>query len=400
MSSPQSSFKKVNEAFGIHGALSTEEDLASLKESYNSVLYLCPDTTEDCGCFDGGFAKLVSTFGTENVIALPVTMDLPAFRSDEVYHFMHALAAYEAFENAIETLRAPTIFICKTARRASAVVATYLGVRNRLSSKEVHEKSAEMGFTYLGSEPLRLWSSLVLSLKNQQNRLLFRQFFEKESSTYSYLLADAHTKDALLIDPVLETIERDAQYVRELGLSLRYCLNTHMHADHITGSGLLKKYFPDCKSVIAEAAGADADIKVNDGDRVVFGQRYLTMLATPGHTNGCLSFVLDDCSLVFTGDTLLIRGCGRTDFQQGSSVSLYESVHSKLFYLPKNCVVYPAHNYSGVTCSTIAEEMAFNPRLKIGTTIEQFQGIMAGLNLPNPAKIDIALPANLKDGVA
>jgi sulfur dioxygenase len=175
--------------------------------------------------------------------------------------------------------------------------------------------------------------------------LLFRQMFEKESCTYTYLVADPVTKSAILIDPVLETVDRDCKLVTDLGLNLEACLNTHCHADHTTGSGRIKTIFPECKSIIAEASEADADVKLQDMDEIRFGGRSIFAFATPGHTAGCMSFVMDDHSAVFTGDALLIRGCGRTDFQGGSAAQLYESVHTRIFTLPEACMVWPAHNY-------------------------------------------------------
>lgn len=201
----------------------------------------------------------------------------------------------------------------------------------------------------------------------------------------------------MLIDPVLETVERDCKLVTELGLTLAACLNTHCHADHITGSGKIKTIFPDCKSMIAAASTADADIKLEDMDEIQFGGRSLYAFSTPGHTEGCMTFVLDDHSMCFTGDTLLIRGCGRTDFQGGSASDLYDNVHSRIFVLPDDCTVYPAHNYAGVMSSSIIEEKTFNPRLT--KSKEEFIEIMNNLGLPYPKQIDRALPANLKCGV-
>lgn len=229
-----------------------------------------------------------------------------------------------------------------------------------------------------------------------QTNLILRQLFEKETSTYSYLLGDNITKEAILIDPVLETVDRDCQLINDLGLKLKFVVNTHVHADHITGSGLLKSKFPDCKSIISKISTADADIKIEDGNIINFGDRYIKCLSTPGHTEGCFSFVLDNLSIVFTGDALLIRGCGRTDFQGGSALNLYNSVHDKLLTLPENCIVYPAHDYKGFTSSTVYEEKKFNPRLS--KSKDEFIKIMDNLNLPYPKKIDTSVPANLKCG--
>lgn len=227
--------------------------------------------------------------------------------------------------------------------------------------------------------------------------LLFRQLFEKESCTYTYLLADTETKEAVLIDPVLETLDRDVNLVKELGLNLTVAVNTHCHADHITSTGLMKKRLLGLKSAICKHSGAQADIQVKDGDKITFGRHCLAVRETPGHTDGCMTLVTGDESMAFTGDALLIRGCGRTDFQQGCSKKLYESVHQKIFTLPDRCLIYPAHDYRGQTVSTVGEERKLNPRLT--KSLEEFVDIMNNLNLPKPNKIDIAVPANLVCGV-
>lgn len=226
--------------------------------------------------------------------------------------------------------------------------------------------------------------------------LLFRQLFEKESSTYTYLLADQASKECILIDPVVETAERDAKLIQELGLTLKFAVNTHLHADHVTGTGKLKELLPGSKSVISAVSGARADVKLADKEEVHFGSRHIKALATPGHTGGCMSFLLDDESMVFTGDTLLIRGCGRTDFQEGSPETLYASVHERLFTLNEACAVYPAHDYKGQTSSTIGEEKVHNPRLS--QDLATFKSIMDNLNLSYPKKIDVALPFNERCG--
>nr|XP_048683780.1 DNA repair protein XRCC1-like isoform X7 [Caretta caretta] len=176
----------------------------------------------------------------------------------------------------------------------------------------------------------------------------FEELFEPVSCTYTYLLADRKTKEAVLIDPVLETAKRDAELVRELGLNLLYAANTHCHADHITGTGLLKTMLPGCRSVISQDSGALADILLREGHALEFGAFALEARSTPGHTDGCLTYVLSDRTMAFTGDALLIRGCGRTDFQQGSPETLYRSVHEKIFTLPGDCLIYPAHDYTGI----------------------------------------------------
>ncbi len=226
--------------------------------------------------------------------------------------------------------------------------------------------------------------------------MIFRQLIDRPTCTYTYLLADQG--EAVLIDPVRDQIERDVQLLEELGLSLKFTLETHVHADHVTSGGLLRGRLGS-RSVVSAAGGAPcADRPVVHGDRVHFGGRYLEVRATPGHPDGCVSYVLDDQSRVFTGDTLLIRGCGRTDFQQGSPATLYQSVHSQIFSLPLECAVYPGHDYKGRTVSSVAEERSFNPRLRVSNTLAQFEEIMAELKLAYPKQIDVAVPANLKCG--
>ena len=226
-----------------------------------------------------------------------------------------------------------------------------------------------------------------------------KQLFDDDSSTFTYLLWDEATKDAILVDPVDIQVERDLAAVKELDLKLVYGVNTHAHADHITGTGILKQKVEGLKSIISESSGAQADIKISEGDRIVFGSRFIQVRATPGHTVGCLSYVADDQSFVLTGDTMLIQGCGRTDFQGGSAEDLYDSVHNKLFTLPETTVVYPAHDYKGRTESSIGDEIKNNPRLGGGKTKDDFVDIMANLNLAYPKKIDVAVPANMRCGV-
>jgi sulfur dioxygenase len=228
--------------------------------------------------------------------------------------------------------------------------------------------------------------------------MLFRQLFDPETSTYTYLLADPQTKEAVLIDPVKETVERDMQLLRELGLTLRFVLETHVHADHVTSAGILRERL-GAQTVVSRAGGAPcADVAVADGDVLRVGALALEVRQTPGHTDGCVTYVEHTRKLAFTGDALLIRGCGRTDFQQGNAHTLYRSVHDKLFTLPDDTAIYPAHDYKGRTMSTVGEEKALNPRLGGGLTEAQFVEIMAGLKLAAPKNIDEAVPANLQCG--
>jgi glyoxylase-like metal-dependent hydrolase (beta-lactamase superfamily II) len=229
--------------------------------------------------------------------------------------------------------------------------------------------------------------------------LVFRQLFDPTSSTYTYLLGCSVSKEALLIDPVFEQVRRDAALIGELGLTLAWTLDTHVHADHVTGAWLLKQRLGCRIALSAESGAAGADRLLQDGDRIEFGRRSLEVRATPGHTSGCVTYVLDDESMAFTGDCLLIRGSGRTDFQQGDPRALYRSVRSRIFALPEGCLLYPAHDYRGLTVSSVAEEKRFNPRLGGEVGESDYVGYMKNLDLPHPKKIDEAVPANLRCGV-
>ena len=228
--------------------------------------------------------------------------------------------------------------------------------------------------------------------------LIFRQLFDTQSSTYTYLLGDAPSGAAILIDPVFEQAPRDAALLRELGLKLAATLETHVHADHVTGAWLMKRKTGSAIALSAESGAQGADRYLAHGDRLAFGERWLEVRATPGHTHGCVTFVADDESMAFTGDCLLIRGCGRTDFQQGDPRAMYRSVKSQILSLPPSCLLYPAHDYRGLTVTSVAEERAFNPRLGGEIGEMDFVGYMQNLGLPHPKLIDIAVPANLRCG--
>lgn len=229
--------------------------------------------------------------------------------------------------------------------------------------------------------------------------MLFRQLFDLESSTYTYLLADEDTREAVIIDPVLEQVERDLTLLRELDLRLVYALDTHVHADHVTAVGTIRER-TGAKAVLSERAGVGcSDVYVKEGDRVRFGRHELEVRETPGHTSGCVTYVTGDHAMAFTGDALLVRGSGRTDFQQGDSRRLYRSVNEKIFSLPDGCLLYPAHDYKGRTVTSVGEEKEHNPRLGGGKTEAEFVDIMSKLQLAYPKKIDIAVPANLQCGL-
>ena len=228
--------------------------------------------------------------------------------------------------------------------------------------------------------------------------MIFRQLFDPQSSTYTYLLADSLTREAVLIDPVFEHARRDAALIGELGLKLLFTLETHVHADHVTGAWLLKRRLGSKIALSRDGGAQGADRVLADGDVIAFGMRTLEVRATPGHTSGCVSFVLDERSRVFTGDALLIRGCGRTDFQQGSAPLLYRSVRERIFSLPDDCLVYPGHDYRGVTASSVGEEKKYNPRLALAVGEADFTGYMTNLGLAHPKLMEVAVPANLRCG--
>jgi len=230
--------------------------------------------------------------------------------------------------------------------------------------------------------------------------LIFRQLIDPQSSTYTYLLADSTTREAVLIDPVFEQVRRDSALIQELGLRLRYTIDTHVHADHVTGAWMMKRRTGSEIAISAASGAQGADRYLNHGDRCEFRTRYLEVRATPGHTNGCISLALDDGTMMFTGDCLLIRGTGRTDFQQGDARTMYRAIHGQIFSQPDTCLLYPAHDYRGLTVTSVAEERRFNPRLGGELCEDDFVGYVTNLRLPHPKQIDVAVPANLKCGEA
>ena len=229
--------------------------------------------------------------------------------------------------------------------------------------------------------------------------MIFRQLFDKDTSTYTYLIADEKTKEAALIDSVREQADRDVKLIEDLGLSLKYAIETHVHADHVTGAGSLRQVLPSTQVVVHAASEADcADVLINDGDVLKVGDIEIKALYTPGHTNTCTSYQAGD--MLFTGDTLLIGGCGRTDFQAGNAAQLYDSIHGKLFSQPDSTKVYPGHDYNGLTMSTIGEEKANNPRLGNNKPKADFVSLMDGLKLDMPKRIKESVPGNMKCGLA
>ena len=222
--------------------------------------------------------------------------------------------------------------------------------------------------------------------------MLFRQLFDRESSTYTYLIADSNTGEASLVDPVLDHLERDLQLLKELNLTLKFCLETHIHADHITGTGKLRE-LTSCLGIVPVNAQANcADRFIEDNEVITLGNIEIKAIETLGHTDSHMAYLINE-DRVLTGDAMFIRGCGRTDFQGGNAGMLYDSVTKKLFTLSDDTLVYPGHDYHGQTVSTIGEEKQFNPRF-VGRDRSEFIEFMNNLNLPNPKKMMEAVPAN------
>lgn len=230
--------------------------------------------------------------------------------------------------------------------------------------------------------------------------MIFRQLFEPNSSAYTYLIACQRTREAALIDPVIETAGRDFQLLEELGLTLKYTIETHIHADHVTGAAWLRDRTGSKAAVPERSAAAHVDAPVREGVVIEVGDLVLEPLYTPGHTDDHHSYLLlsADGPRVFTGDALMIDGCGRTDFQNGDAATLYRSVHEKLFSLPHDTLVFPGHDYQQRRVSSVGQEKARNPRLGGDTSLEKFVAIMDSLNLPRPKQMDLAVPANRECG--
>lgn len=231
--------------------------------------------------------------------------------------------------------------------------------------------------------------------------MLFRQLFEPESSTYTYLLGCEHTGEAALIDPVLETVERDLALIQELGLRLAYTVDTHIHADHLTGARKIRDLVGSRIAAPKIDGLSCVDVGLEEGRELRVGELALHPLFTPGHTDGHHAYLIEQAGMgrVFTGDALLIDGCGRTDFQNGDTQALFRSVREKLFTLPDDTLVHPAHDYNGRFVSSIAQEKARNPRLGCDKSLEEFAEIMGNLNLPYPKRIDFAVPGNRECGI-
>lgn len=229
------------------------------------------------------------------------------------------------------------------------------------------------------------------------NQVNINQLIDKDTSTYTYILSDPATGEAVIIDSVEGQAERDLAFLKEHNLKLTLILETHMHADHVTGASLLRKHTGAKIGVCENTHASGNDLVLKDGDKLTFGKFNITCISTPGHTNGCMSYFCE--GYLFTGDTLMINGCGRTDFQEGSSENLFHSVREKLFKFPDATVVYPAHDYKGLTSTTIGEQKKSNPRIGLNISKDEFISIMANLKLSPPKNIEDNLPRNLKCGL-
>lgn len=228
--------------------------------------------------------------------------------------------------------------------------------------------------------------------------MIFKQLLDYETSTYTYVIADETTKEAVIIDPVFEHATRDEKLIVELWLSVKYFLDTHVHADHVTGSSRLKEIL-EWGAIwvgVQNKWVTHNDLFLEDGQILKVWNIEIKVIETPGHTNWCVSYLIDN--MIFTGDVILVRGSGRTDFQSGSNESMFESVRNKIFALPDATIIYPAHDYNGFTSSTVWEEKLHNPRLKLENSYEIFEEIMKNLKLPYPKKLNESLPANMKSG--
>ena len=326
------------------------------------------------------------------VIPFKPSKDLPAHALDELV-------------DCIARLPRPLMIQCTSANRAGTALLAFMAKRNGHTPGCVDLLAEDLKLDTVKPEAKAWLQSYLPSLGNKDGELLIercpevRQFFDPVSSTLTYLLACPTTKQAVLIDPVLQLKDRDLKFINDLGLHLKYVLNTHCHADHITSGGMIRKDLPHVQTIISKSSGAEADIHIQHGDKVDFGDLSLEVRASPGHTDGCVTYVLRTqiATFAFTGDTLLIRGCGRTDFQQGNSYTLHDSVHQQIFTLPDATFVCPGHDYKNRGVSTVQEEKMFNPRLM--KQPEEFAKFMENLGLPNPKQIDVAVPANMACGV-
>lgn len=371
------------------------EAVQEMAKKCKGWLYLNPDSDEHC------FLNDVICAGAEFKL-------LPFKPPEEVTE-----SRVQEVIDAMTDLPRPLMVQCSDANRAGVALLLWFAKERGYSAASAAQLAGELDLKFFTRcsrcGPMLDW--VMQQLSNGKDDLpvpghvdgkefVFHQVFDPETSTFTYLLGCSSSGEAVLIDPVLEQKGRDLALVDELGLKLKYVLNTHCHADHITSGGVIRKERAEVCTVISQTSGAKANIYTKHGDRIAFGRLALEVRATPGHTDGCASYLFRPSKgpcMIFTGDALLIRGCGRTDFQQGNAALLYKSVHEEIFSLPGDAMVYPGHDYKGRSASTVDEERKFNERLT--KTKEEFIAIMENLGLPYPKKIDTAVPANLVCGI-
>lgn len=329
----------------------------------------------------------------------PHLIQLIDLRTPELYHKCHipgailmGLAELKSYLHQQPELKRMHIAISNDLKIVSELEQIQMQYHNllRLQDPPTWEKQ---GYATTGCD-IALWIKQKGDLS--MDKIIFHQLYENQSSTYTYIVGDRSTGEVAIIDPVLETVERDLQFLNEMNYQLKYILDTHVHADHITGASELRRLTGAKTAVSQKASVTCVDIPLEDGQELLLGSQVIKVLATPGHTDGCMSFYF--VGRVFTGDSLMIRGCGRTDFQQGSSSALFESISQKLFTLPDATILCPGHDYRGFLSSTVGDEKRFNPRLNSQTSKESFIKTMSELKLADPKKIHEALPANLACG--
>jgi sulfur dioxygenase len=330
---------------------------------------------------------------SEDVVEFPPSEIVPRFRINDWN--VPRECVHISFDAATKSLLASEESKLPSDKDIPIIVLCYRGNRASLMC----ELLTDMGYNNLYNGKNLAYLQAAFS---SDGNMTLRQMFDRESCTYTYLLMDNATKSAVLIDPVLELVDRDMEELNNLDATLKYVLNTHVHADHITGSGVMKAKYAEqgvtVKSIISKESGAKADKLVSSGDIIYFGEQTLEVRNTPGHTPGCVSYILNQKSHVFCGDTILVGGCGRTDFQGGDAGLLFESVWEELFALPDTTVLYPGHDYKGRTCSTIGEQKRLNSRLT--KPKDEFVALMRKLfdGSNYPQKLDVSLPANLVCG--
>lgn len=351
-------YRDIENGLALAGEV-THEDFEFIVGTFRGFLYIATEYE------DGNMKReLLSDLSSNLEIAqIPINFhdSLWHQKGSHVYKGM-SIETYHRFSSALESLPKPLLISCSDSRRASAVYAAYDAVHNNLRMSKVVQISKSRNLKYLMHAGLLHWVEVVVSCLSNKNKLVFRQLFDPATGSCTYLLADKETKDACLIDPVVDCSSRDLDLLDQLNLRLQCIIETHVHSDHISGSKQLKKLFTTASTITCKNSGVESDTYVENEGMIQFGGRYLVCRKTPGHTQSCCSYVMDDFSAVFTGDALFVRGCGRVDYQGGSTQSLFHSIHDVLFKLPSNCKVYPGHDYEGLRESTVGEERVYNSR--------------------------------------